>query len=73
MCMTTIPYTPPAGMLTLQESAKALGISLTALYNLMRSDSIPVVRPSKGRIYIRASDIEARLQPHPFSVGKRAA
>lgn len=50
-------------LLSTEEAAKALGLSIWTVRRLARSGDLPVVRPGRRAYRFRQADIEARLNP----------
>ena len=56
--MTSIQYTETKYMLTVQETAKILGISVHTVYRLINSGDLSVVKISQRRTMIKVEEIE---------------
>lgn len=56
--MTSFQYTETKYMLTVQETAKILGVSVHTVYRLINSGDLSVVKISQRRTVIKAEEIE---------------
>lgn len=56
--MTSFQYTETKYMLTVQETAKILGISVHTVYRLVNSGDLSVVKISQRRTMIKVEEIE---------------
>lgn len=56
--MTSIQYTETKYMLTVQETAKILGVSVHTVYRLINSGDLSAVKISQRRTVIKAEEIE---------------
>ena len=56
--MTSFQYTETKYMLTVQETAKILGVSVHTVYRLINSGDLSVAKISQRRTVIKAEEIE---------------
>lgn len=56
--MTSFQYTETKYMLTVQETAKILGVSVHTVYRLINSGDLSVVKISQRRTVIKVEEIE---------------
>lgn len=56
--MTSFQYTETKYMLTVQETAKILGVSVHTIYRLINSGDLSAVKISQRRTVIKAEEIE---------------
>ena len=56
--MTSIQYAEIKYMLTVQETAKILGVSVHTIYRLINSGDLSAVKISQRRTMIKAEEIE---------------
>lgn len=56
--MTSFQYTETKYMLTVQETAKILGVSVHTVYRLINSGDLSAVKISQRRTVIKAEEIE---------------
>lgn len=56
--MTSIQYTETKYMLTVQETAKILGVSVHTVYRLINSGDLLALKISQRRTVIKAEEIE---------------
>ena len=56
--MKSFQYTETKYMLTVQETAKILGVSVHTVYRLINSGELSAVKISQRRTVIRAEEIE---------------
>lgn len=56
--MTSFQYTETKYMLTIQETAKVLGVSVHTIYRLINSGDLSAVKISQRRTVIKAEEIE---------------
>ena len=56
--MTSFQYTEAKYMLTVQETAKVLGVSVHTVYRLINSGDLSAVKISQRRTVIKAEEIE---------------
>ncbi len=56
--MTSIQYTETKYMLTVQETAKVLGVSAHTVYRLIRLGDLSAVKISQRRTVIKAEELE---------------
>ena len=56
--MTSFQYTEAKYMLTVQETAKVLGVSVHTVYRLINSGDLSAVKISQRRTVIKAEKIE---------------
>lgn len=56
--MTSFQYTETKYMLTVQETAKILGVSVHTVYRLINSGDLSAVKISQRKIVIKAEEIE---------------
>ncbi len=56
--MTSFQYTETKYMLTVQETAKVLGVSVHTVYRLIESGEISAVKVSPRKTVIKAEEIE---------------
>lgn len=56
--MTSIQYTETKYMLTVQETAKVLGVSVHTVYRLINSGDLSAVKVSQRRTVIKAEELE---------------
>lgn len=56
--MTSFQYTETKYMLTVQETAKILGVSVHTIYRLINSGDLSAVKISQRRTVIKAEGIE---------------
>ena len=56
--MTSIQYTETKYMLTVQETARVLGVSVHTVYRLIDSGNLSAVKISKRKTMIKAEEIE---------------
>lgn len=56
--MTSIQYTETKYMLTVQETARVLGVSVHTVYRLINSGDLSAVKISQRRTMIKAEEIE---------------
>ena len=56
--MTSIQYTETKYMLTVQETARVLGVSVHTVYRLINSGDLSAVKISRRRTAIKAEEIE---------------
>ena len=56
--MTSFQYTETKYMLTVQETAKILGVSVHTVYRLINSGDLSVVKISQWRTVIKVEEIE---------------
>ena len=56
--MTSIQYTETKYMLTVQETARVLGVSVHTVYRLIRLGDLSAVKISRRRTAIKAEEIE---------------
>ncbi len=56
--MKSFQYTETKYMLTVQETAKILGVSVHTVYRLINSGELSVVKISQRRTVIKAEEIE---------------
>lgn len=59
--MTSFQYTETKYMLTVQETAKILGVSVHTVYRLINSGDLSAVKISQRRTVIKAEEIERYL------------
>lgn len=51
-------------MLTTNEAAKYMGVSLSTMYKLTHRRELPVYKPSGGKVYLKREDINTYLSKH---------
>lgn len=56
--MTSFQYTETKYMLTVQETARVLGISIHTVYRLISSGELAAVKVSQRKTVIKAKEIE---------------
>lgn len=56
--MTSIQYTETKYMLTVQEAARVLGVSVHTVYRLINSGELSTVKISQRRTVIKAEELE---------------
>lgn len=56
--MTSFQYTETKYMLTVQETAKILGVSVHTVYRLINSGDLSAVKISQRRTVIKAEELE---------------
>ncbi len=59
--MTSFQYTETKYMLTVQETAKILGISVHTVYRLISSGKLRAIKVSSRKTMIKAKEIESYL------------
>ncbi|MCM1362475.1 MAG: helix-turn-helix domain-containing protein [Clostridiales bacterium] len=56
--MTSIQYTETKYMLTIQETARVLGVSVHTVYKLINSGDLSAVKISQRRTVIKVEELE---------------
>ncbi len=59
--MTSFQYTETKYMLTVQETARVLGVSVHTVYRLINSGDLSAIKISQRRTVIKAEEIERYL------------
>jgi len=59
--------TPLKTMLTINESAEYLGVSLSSTYKLTHRRVLPIYKPSGGKVYIKRDDLVTYMNKNRLS------
>ena len=51
-------------MLTTNEAAEYMGVSLSTMYKMTHRRELPVYKPSGGKVYLKREDINTYLSKH---------